>query len=660
MARSYYSNNLKQFLDDDNSHILGELTSNHQFDLTELQKNAWIKQIEILKNQFRDLNSGRILFEYSIPRMGRRVDNVLLYKGVVYLLEFKVGADIYENAALRQVEGYAIDLKDFQEGSRNCKLVPILISTKAPNHENKIQMYEDGVCKPLRANATNLHDVILQAAENFDEPEIDSISWENSGYNPTPTIIEACQALYDKHTVQEITRSDSVGVTFAQTTDSIDKIIAESKKESKKSIIFVTGIPGSGKTLVGLNIASKYQDTKKHERAVYISGTATLIAILQEALVRDKVAKSPKLTKIKVKSVINTLFQYLLYYRKEIIEHPDKKPSEKIVVFDEGQRMWNQIQLDKEIGKKLGHEGTGKSEPDLLIGYMDKHEDWAVIICLIGGGQEIHKGEYGTIEWLKSIKTNFSHWHVYLPPEISTKEYLVDVSAEEALDVVNKTFIDELHLKTSTRSFRAENFSKLINHLLDRETTEAKNIVEELKEKELNEKYHLHVTRDLQTAKDWIKNHARVNERYGLFTTALSHRLHPEGIVKRGPKEFNPEGWWLDSEDYVDSSLALEIPCTEFFAQGLELDWAIFGWDACFRPNNSDWDYRRFSRKEWKTLHKKEQQRNLKNAFRVLLTRARQGMIIFVPKGDPNDKTRLPEFYDGIFNYLKEVGIEEI
>lgn len=317
--------------------------------------------------------------------------------------------------------------------------------------------------------------------------------------------------------------------------------------------------------------------------------------------------------------------------------------------------MWNSTYLDKEIKTKLGREGTGKSEPDLLIGHMNKHEDWAVIVCLIGGGQEIHKGEDGTVEWLKSIKTNFPHWDVYLPSMITTREYLVDVSAEETLEGINYTIIDELHLKVSTRSFKAENFSKFVNHLLDRQITESKNIVEELKGK-----YPLCVTRDLQTAKDWVKNNARGNDRYGLFTNAFSHRLHPEGIVKKGPKEFNARGWWLDSEDYVDSSFALEIPCTEFFSQGLELDWAIFGWDACFRPNNSDWDCLRFSRKDWKTIRKKDDRKNLKNSFRVLLTRARQGMIIFVPKGDEKDRTRLPEFYDGIYNYLKEVGIEEI
>lgn len=656
MTRSYYSATYQKFFEDSPEHILGEISSNDTFtELLDKQKNAWKRQITILRNELKNISFDKLLFEYTIPRMGRRVDNILLYKGVVYLLEFKVGAENYESSALKQAEGYAIDLKNFQEGSRNCKLIPILISTKAPNHENTIVMYDDGVCRPLYANESNLENVILSAAENFNEPAIDAESWENSIYNPTPTIIEASQALYNKHTVKEITRSDSVGETFAQTSNSIDKIISKSKENSKKSIVFVTGIPGSGKTLVGLDVASKYQDTENNERAVYISGTSTLIAILQEALVRDRVTKDPKLTKVKVRGEVEVLFQYLLYYRKEIIFHPDQKPSEKIVVFDEAQRMWNTSYLDREIKTKLGRESIGKSEPDLLIGHMDKHEDWAVIVCLIGGGQEIHKGEDGTIEWLKSVKTNFPHWDVYLPTILTTKEYLADVPSEEALDGVNYAVEDKLHLKVATRSFKAENFSKLVNYLLDRKTIEAKSLVEELEGK-----YPLCITRNLQTAKDWVKNNARGNDRIGLFTSALSHRLHPEGIVKKGPKEFNAEGWWLDTEEYVDSSFALEIPCTEFFAQGLELDWAIFGWDACFRPYDSDWEYLRFSRKDWNIIRKKDDRRNLKNAFRVLLTRARQGLIIFVPKGDENDSTRLPEFYDGIFNYLKEIGIKEI
>jgi len=660
LKRSYYSANYQKFIQDTPEQILGELLVNDPYSTLETQKNAWRQQVEILQKELMNIPIDRILFEYTIPRMGRRVDNVLFYKGVVYVLEFKVGEDTYKSADLKQAEGYALDLKYFHEGSRNCKLVPILISTEAPDSQNRIEIVDE-ICKPLHANATNLHDVIIRAAKEFTEPDIDSISWENSAYNPTPTIIEAGQALYADHNVEEITRHDSVGNTFAQTSHAIDKIITESKKESKKSIIFLTGIPGSGKTLVGLDVASKHQNEKNNEHAVYICGTSALIQVIQEALVIDRVSRlqgtDNEITKEEARRDVGVLFQIILHYRTSVLTEQGP-PHEKIVVFDEAQRMWDQNEADKNV-RKLGLPPMGKSEPDLLIGHMDKLEDWAVILCLLGGGQEIHKGEDGLIEWLKSIRTNFPHWNVYVPPEIKTREYLGNV-ADEELDIMNKTFVNELHLKISTRSFKAENFSKLINHLLDRETPQAKDIVREFNEKDNKEKYHLLVTRDIQTGKDWVKKKTRGNERCGMFTTGISHRLWPEGIVKRGQREFNTIGWWLDSEDYIDSSFALEIPCTEFFAQGLELDWSIIGWDACFRPNNSDWDYMRFVRKEWKNIEKEVDRKHLKNAFRVLLTRARQGMIIFVPKGDPNDKTRLPEFYDGIYNYLKEIGIEEI
>ena len=661
MPRSYYSENAQIFLQDNSNNIMGKLLQNDPYSTLLDQKNAWRQQIEILQKELKSIPFDRILFEYTIPRMGRRIDNVVFYKGVVYLLEFKVGETKYKNADLKQAEGYALDLKYFQEGSRNRKLVPILISTEAEDYQNEIELEED-VCRPLRANAFNLQQVILQAAEKFNEDDIDSISWENSPYNPTPTIIEAGQALYANHKVDEITRQDSIGKTFTQTSRAIDKIIMESKRDSKKSIIFLTGIPGSGKTLVGLDIASRYQNVEDKEHAVYVCGTSALIHVIQEALVRDRHSRlkgtDDEETKESIRKKVEVLFQVILHYRKSIITE-ENPLYEKIVVFDEAQRMWDPHEADKNI-KALGLPPRGKSEPDLFIEHMDKVDDWAVILCLLGGGQEINKGEDGLIEWLKSVKENFPHWNVFGAPEISTKDYLGNVSADTALDLVNKTFIDELHLKTSTRSFKAGNFSKMINHFLDREIPQVKEIIKEFNEKDDDEKYHLLVTRDIQTAKDWVKKKVRGNDRCGIFTTALSHRLWPEGIVKRGQREFNELGWWLDDEEHIDSSLALEIPCTEFFSQGLELDWSIFAWDACLRPNNSDWDYLRFERSKWKKITKATKRKYLKNAFRVLLTRARQGMIIFVPKGDENDKSRLPEFYDPIFNDLKEIGIKEI
>jgi len=662
LQRSYYSETFAIFLDEPNSQILGKLVENDlHSEILSTQKTSWSKQIGILKNSLKGLKIDKILFEYSIPRMGKRVDNVIFYNGVVYILEFKVGAQEYTKSDLMQVEGYAFDLKNFQGGSRECKIIPILVSTNAPKWENKLELLENQVYSPLRANENNLHEVILNASKNLNENPLDSISWENSSYNPTPTIIEASVALYENHSVDEITRKDSVGEDFIKTINSITQIIENSKKNSKKSIIFLTGIPGSGKTLVGLDIVSKYQNVKSQEYAVYISGTYTLIEIIQEALTRNKVQqskiKSEKITKKDAKETVNNLFQFLPKYREEILRG-DKKPREKIVVFDEAQRMWNEEKFDKTVETKLKLDPTGKSETDLLIEYMDNHQDWAVILCLIGGGQEIHEGEDGTIEWVKSIKNKFSHWDAYVSPEFLSREYITDDSQLELLAGIRKNILTELHLKKSARSFRSENFSKFVNYLLDRNIDEAKAIIKELNSK--SQKFHLFITRDLELAKNWVRSKSHGTDRYGMLVSSKSLRLAPIGIVKRNQREFNSIAWWLDPAEYVDSSFKLEIPCAEFFAQGLELDWSIFAWDACLRPNDADWEYLTFSRKSWDTINDPEKRRYLKNSFRVLLTRARQGMIIFVPKGDPNDSTFLPEFYDGIYDYLKEIGIKEV
>lgn len=655
MNRSYYSEKFTDFVAENNNSILAQLTKNHQFStLSQQQKNAWIKQIEILKDKLKGINFDKILFEYTIPRMGKRADNVLFYKGVVYLLEFKINSKNYPSIDLKQAEGYALDLKKFQQGSKDLVIVPILVSTKASDFENTITVYHDRVVKTLKANAETLSNVILQASKEFDEQPIDIISWENSLYKPTPTVIEAAQALYNNHSVEEITRKDSEIITFSATTNSVDTIIQDAKKNHKKNIIFVTGIPGSGKTLVGLNTAIKYQNYDKNEHAVYLSGTAPIIEVLREGLARNVVSREDlKITKTKAKKDASTFFQHLRHFRKEAIES-DKHPTEKIVVFDEAQRMWSKQRTTKEIKNKMRIDDYGKSEPDILLGYMDRNEDWSVIICLIGGGQEINKGENGAIEWLKSVKEKFPHWNVYLSKEIREKQYLGNITIDEVLDNVEHKFVENLHLRTSVRSFRSENVSKFFNALLDREVQTAIEIHKSLIE------YPIKITRDLDIAKKWIKDQAKGIDRYGIFASSKSHRLRPEGITSKKPMDFQTEAWYLDTDEYVDSSNFMEIPATEFLCQGLEVDWAIVGWDASLRPSKEGWACYNFSRKDWKNILNADDQRYLINSFRVVLTRARQGMVIFVPKGDIEDHTRNPKYYDEIYEYLKEVGLDEI
>lgn len=653
MVRSYYSNNLKAFIEDDNEHILGVLTKNHQFALEELQRNAWIKQIEILKNELRDLDSGHILFEYSIPRMGKRVDIIFIYSGFVFVIEFKVNATEYLNADSDQCLDYALDLKNFQEQSHDVPLVPILVATNAPDFNNDLQQYEDKLFKPIKCNSSNLKKIIQNVCENFEGNAIDSNRWENSPYKPTPTIIEAAQALYQGHDVKEISRSDSGAENLVKTAEAINKIIEKSKAEKTKSICFVTGVPGSGKTLAGLNIANERHQFEEEEHAVFLSGNGPLVIVLQEALARNDVQNSSTIiTKEEALRKAKAFIQNIHFFRDEALQDQNP-PLEKIVIFDEAQRAWNLQQTSAFMQRKRGDSEFNQSEPDFLISIMDRHEDWAVILCLIGGGQEINTGEAGLQEWFSALKNHYTDWQVYLSNEISDIEYTRGKSLDEMLSGINYESVNDLHLKTSIRSFRSENVSKFVKALLDCDKDNARELYSELKEK-----YPFVITRNINTAKQWVKDHARGNERFGLVASSKAYRLKPFGIYV--DCEIDAKTWFLNSKEDVRSSFYLEYVATEFDIQGLELDWICMGWDGDLRFTNDTWSYNQFRGTNWQEVNNEDRKIYLKNTYRVLLTRARQGVVIFIPEGDDKDLTRNPEFYDGTFNYLKEIGMDVI
>lgn len=653
MARSYYSKNLKEFLIDDNNRILGELTKNHQFALEEQQRNAWIKEIEILKNELLGLNSGHILFEYSIPRMGKRVDVILIYSGLVFIIEFKVNETKYLKSDIDQCLDYALDLKNFQEGSHDIQLIPILISTKGPTFDNIFEKYEDKIFKPLLCNRNNLKKIIEDTCKNYNGDDIDPIKWENSLYKPTPTIIEAAQALYQGHSVKEISRSDSGAINLMNTAEAINKIIEKSKREKIKSICFITGVPGSGKTLAGLNLANERHQFAEDEHAVFLSGNGPLVDVLQEALARNDIANSSKkISKKEALKKAKAFIQNIHHFRDDALS-VNTPPIEKIVVFDEAQRAWNRSQTSSFMQRKKGVMGFNMSEPEFLIGVMDRHDDWAVIICLIGGGQEINTGEAGLPEWFSALKNHYSHWQVYLSTEITDIEYTGGNSLDDLLTGIKYESHNDLHLKTSIRSFRSENVSKLVKAILDCEKDIAKELFSELKGK-----YPIILTRNINKAKQWLKDKARGTERFGLITSSKAYRLKPFGIYIECA--IDPKKWFLNSKDDVRSSFYLEYVATEFDIQGLELDWTCVAWAGDFRFENDNWTFNRFRGNNWQKIKNEERMKYLKNTYRVLLTRARQGLVIFVPKGDENDPTRNPRFYDATYTYLKEIGLKEI
>lgn len=658
MKREYYSDSISNFLHSSTEEILGKLALNNDFALIQTQRGAWVAQIEILREVLVAYR-GSIYFEYSIPRMGRRIDVALLIGPVIFVLEFKVGESEFSTYAMDQVCDYALDLKNFHDSSHEQYIAPILIATNAKDAVPIIALtpQNDRLLFPIKSSTTQLEKVIKDVLGFVEGNDIDVKQWESGRYCPTPTIIEAAMALYNNHSVAEITRSDASATNLSQTSAAISEIISASRANSHKTICLVTGVPGAGKTLVGLDIATKHIDAEDDLYSVYLSGNGPLVKILCEALARDKVERSREAgdkTRIgTARSDVKTFIQNVHHFRDECLLDKDAAPVEHVAIFDEAQRAWNMEQTSSFMRRKKNTLNFNQSEPEFLISCMNRHTDWAVIVCLVGGGQEINTGEAGIGEWIDSINRSFPNWHICISSRLTDSEYnaakvLIDLKSRQ--DV---TFHDELHLAVSMRSFRAEDVSLLVKQMLDLEVDSARQTYAKVKDK-----YPIVITRDLGKAKKWLKGQARGSERYGIVVSSQAERLKPHAIDVKSPMD--PVHWFLDEKDDVRSSYYLEDVATEFDVQGLELDWACVTWDADFRHSQNGWSHHSFCGNRWNKINKEERRQYLKNAYRVLLTRARQGMVLVVPEGDADDHTRNSKFYDGTYNFLKEIGFATI
>ncbi len=654
--RSYYSNDLEGFLHDDADSVFGALAAASEYSPTREQKDAWVGEIQVLREAMRGFASGHIFLEFTIPRMGKRADAILIFSGVVFVIEFKVGETQYQKADIDQCVDYALDLKNFHVGSYDVPIVPILVATDAPDNRNEYKKDEDGVFHPVAVNGGGLGGAVLEIASTCSADGIDTGKWAGSGYRPTPTIIEAAQALYARHDVSEITRSEAGAENLTRTADTLDEIIDESKRLKRKSICFVTGVPGAGKTLAGLNLASRRQDLAREEHAVFLSGNGPLIHVLQEALARDDVKNSkqnpdkPKITKAGALRRAKVFIQSVSGFLAESMED-ESVQHERIVIFDEAQRAWDSDAIDR-FAKKKNREPPCMSQSAFLISVMDRRSDWAVIVCLVGGGQEINHNEAGLPEWFSAIRDRYPGWSVYLSDEITDEEYVQGSSVEGMLEGISPNYRLGLHLATSIRSFRSKHVSGFVKALLDLDSKEAGRILRGM------DKYPIVLTRNFGLAKRWLREMARGSERLGIVAAAKSYRLKPHGIYVE--LAVDAAHWFLNPPDDPRSSYSLEYAATEFKIQGLEIDWACVAWDADLRYVGTGWQHREFRGDRWTRIAKVHKQRYLKNAYRVLLTRARQGMVIFVPEGDPEDGTRNREFYDGTYRYLLEAGIREI
>ena len=708
MARCLYHSSFQNFMKADNNSIFGTLCENYHGEAITTTREAWREEISVLKDALRNFdNDGEIIFEYDIPRLGKRIDVVLLLKGIIFCIEFKVGASRILETDIDQVLDYALDLKNFHKFSDDRIIVPILVATKYQNLSSNIQMsvYDDKVVNPLVTGETGIANLIVKVLEYFPNESPVNPSWVISPYAPTPTIIEAAKTLYENHSVENITRHEADKVSTDRTIAYILKVVQDSKRENKKSICFVTGVPGAGKTLVGLEVAIKQtyqgnQEPVKDEGAVYLSGNGPLVAVLNEALAQDNYKKCREKGELKkltdsrreVSKSIQMIHRYrdnMLAKIKNPVENgileidPHKAVRmeqagfgevEHVAIFDEVQRSWTHKRLADYLkrggtyGNKLKVPNFPLSEAAFLIWSLDQREDWATIVCLVGGGQEINTGEAGISEWIKALNEKFPHWNVYISPKLTETEYAEGKVNDLLKDNPNVTYSDSLHLGVSLRSFRAEKLSAFVHSLLSFDGM-ASAIYDEIKEK-----YPIVLTRDIVKAKKWLHDKVRGTERTGVLITKESARFKPLGIHVLPSGDENAVHWFLEDKVDTRASNYLEDAATEIQVQGLELDYTCVLWDADMRYEKGEWKFYRFNgQTKWveqkaDTESRREQIKYMLNAYRVLLTRARIGMVICVPYGNPNktvsgfweDGTRLPEFYNGTYEYLKSLGIEEI
>lgn len=707
--RCLYDNSLIDFLIETDESVLGKLCDRYHGDAKTTTREAWKGEISVMKDALSLLGNkdGRIIFEYDIPRLGKRIDVVLLYRGIIFCLEFKVGESHILEADVDQVLDYALDLKNFHRFSRDKVIVPILIATKYKGSSSDVKMsvYDDQVVNPLVTGENGISHLIAAVLNRFPNESSVDPNWIISPYAPTPTIIEAARSLYENHSVENITRHEADKVSTDRTIAYILDVIKQSKEKQQKSICFVTGVPGAGKTLVGLDVAIKqtYQGQKepvKDEGAVYLSGNGPLVAVLTEALAQDNYKRcreegeKKKMTdsRREVSKSIQMIHRYrdnMLAKIKNPVENgvleidPTKAVKmeeagfgevEHVAIFDEAQRSWTHKRLADYLkrggtyGNKLKVPNFPVSEAAFLIWSLDQREDWATIICLVGGGQEINTGEAGISEWIQAINENFPHWKVFISPKLTEAEYAEGRVNELLADNANVTYSEDLHLGVSLRSYRAEKLSAFVHALLSFDDSAAA-LYEEIKDK-----YPIVLTRDMAKARSWLHSKVRGTERTGILVTKEAARFKPLAVHILPSGDENAVHWFLEDKIDTRSSNYLEDAATEIQVQGLELDYTCLLWDADMRYEDGKWRYYRFNgNTKWNeitgaTENQQEQMKYMLNAYRVLLTRARAGMVICIPEGNANktpsgfweDSTRLPKYYDGTYRYLKSLGIEEL
>ena len=649
-VEAYWHGSLAEFLATDPQQIVDRLAfeASRRHRVNEApQLRAWQETCTILRHALASdewARSTYLLFEVTLPRTQRRADVVLLVNGRILVLEFKVGAIRVDTGAMRQAEDFALDLQDFHSGSRGREIWPVVVPTGAADFPRGQGFFAiAGVMPAVAVSPIQLIQCLRDASRDA-LPPLDPNAWMKAPYRPVPPIIEAACTLFARHSVEEILDARAGAASLAQTSGAIREAIATAHDQKRHTVVFVTGVPGAGKTLCGLNAC--FGDSDDALRATFLTGNPTLVHVLREALVRDAVARGAN--RRAVTQRMEGVIQALPAFRDRYVAHLDA-PAERVVVIDEAQRSWSRAQAVRKSRDRAVQ--LTDSEPALLLAAMARHTDWAAMVCLIGNGQEIHDGEGGLAEWGAALAAAQTDWRIIASPECVTA-----VEARQRLPEIRGLVRDpRLHLAVPTRQVSCENASTWVNAVLAGDTKRAHALVQTLPNG-----LPFRLTRNPVALKQRLRQVARGTRRAGLVGSSGGRRLRAAGFGAELP-HMDAKAvahWFLGHwpED-VRASGALEVMATEFSVQGLELDAVGLCWDADLVRNHGAWQARKFSGTRWHLQRQSEGISNRINTYRVLLTRARRETVIYVPIGNPDDPTRDPVLYDGIAQFLAECGV---
>jgi hypothetical protein len=647
-----YCNSIKDFLVANPQEVLKEIKDKTIISDPDIERNqirAWGNEIPELQNQLKNFQ-GSIIFEYSLKRLGKRIDVVLLIHGIVFSLEFKTGEKNPEGIgkdAQQQAGVYAFDLKNFHKASEDLPVCPVLIPNLAP--DDNIADFDVSLSDrpmPLQIIKIDaLSELINKIVQDNKNPaEIDLKDWLDSPFHPIPSVYEmAISALTDYHN-DWINRSGADSGKIEETENKNDEIISTTKNNGQKSIIFLAGVPGSGKTLIGMDIARRYTSKGSGDKAVYSTGnqalSTVLIQIAQEYLEHNsEIEQSPQSQAIP--SAVITPFNK---FRNEIKEQ--KPLNLNVFVLDEAQRVWD-IKYNSE---RPYSPVSPISETDSLLDAMERENHWTVIVCLIGLGQHIGDGEKGINEWIESLLENKREWQVYYPSQLLTQD--VDPIKNVSGIKIRKNQwheMQELYLTDSRRSFRCQVASEAANALLSGNASQAIDFFQH----QMTARYPIYLSRDLSQAKNWAKQMTRCYERCGLMVSSSGKRLQNNGC----PIIYNDKIlMWLLKDGGPGLSNLLEKAVDEYNIQGLEIDWGIVGWDLDLVPSENGWACQDISKGE--LISDEQKRQRIINSYRVLLTRSRQGFVIYIPKESLQEKDG--QDYECIYQMLKGYGIADL